>query len=85
MHDGTAMRFRAVSEGYDPTDRQAVAGFIEDHRARGEVVTGLLYANGEVDDLHDLNHTPAAPLASVTYDRLCPGSDALAKLQASFR
>jgi len=29
--------------------------------------------------------TPAAALASVTYDRLCPGSDALAKLQQSFR
>jgi 2-oxoglutarate/2-oxoacid ferredoxin oxidoreductase subunit beta len=85
MHDGTAMRFRAVPEGYDPTDRQAVARFVEDHRARGEVVTGLLYANDEVADLHDLNKTPAAALASVTYDRLCPGSDALAKLQQSFR
>jgi 2-oxoglutarate ferredoxin oxidoreductase subunit beta len=85
MHDGTAMRFRAVPEGYDPTDRTAVARFVEDHRARGEVVTGLLYANDQVSDLHDLNKTPAAALASVTYDRLCPGSDALAKLQNSFR
>ncbi|MDQ1725800.1 MAG: 2-oxoglutarate/2-oxoacid ferredoxin oxidoreductase subunit beta [Actinomycetota bacterium] len=85
MHDGTAMRFRAVPEGYDPTDRQAVARFVEDHRARGEVVTGLLYADDTVADLHDLNKTPAAALASVTYDRLCPGSDALVKLQASFR
>lgn len=85
MHDGTAMRFRAVPDSYDPTDRQAVARFVEDHRARGEVVTGLLYADGQVPDLHELNKTPAAALASVTYDRLCPGSDALAKLQAGFR
>jgi 2-oxoglutarate ferredoxin oxidoreductase subunit beta len=79
------MRFRAVPEGYDPTDRQAVARFVEDHRARGEVVTGLLYADATVSDLHDLNKTPSAALASVTYDRLCPGSEALAKLQAGFR
>jgi 2-oxoglutarate ferredoxin oxidoreductase subunit beta len=85
MHDGTAMRFRAVPEGYDPHNRQAVAQFVEDHRARGEVVTGLLYVDSTVADLHELNKTPATPLASVTYDRLCPGADALAKLQQSFR
>jgi 2-oxoglutarate ferredoxin oxidoreductase subunit beta len=79
------MRFRAVPEGYDPTDRTAVARFVEDHRSRGEVVTGLLYADASVADLHDLNKTPPSALASVTYDRLCPGSDALTKLQAGFR
>jgi 2-oxoglutarate ferredoxin oxidoreductase subunit beta len=85
MHDGTAMRFRAVPEDYDPSDRQAVARFVEDHRARGEVVTGLLYANEDVEDLHDLNRTPAAALASITYDRLCPGAGELEKLQQRFR
>jgi len=85
MHSGSVMRFRSVPAGYDPTDRHAVASYLEERHARNEIVTGLLYANEDVPDVHELNETPDAPLVSIPYERLCPGSDELAKLQESFR
>ena len=85
MHDGSVMRFCAVPEGYDPTDRAGAAAFIAERHEAGEIVTGLLFATEDVPDLHELNHTTAAPLSSLPFDRLCPGSDALAELQKGFR
>jgi 2-oxoglutarate/2-oxoacid ferredoxin oxidoreductase subunit beta len=85
MHDGSVMRFRAVPDGYDPTDRAAAAQYLQERHAHGEVVTGLVYATESVPDLHELAATPESPLASLPFDRLCPGSAALSELQASFR
>jgi 2-oxoglutarate ferredoxin oxidoreductase subunit beta len=85
MHDGSVMTFRAVPEGYDPTDRLAAVRYLQDHRERGEVVTGLLYAEEGVPDLHELAGTPEEPLASLPFDRLCPGAGELASLQEGFR
>jgi 2-oxoglutarate ferredoxin oxidoreductase subunit beta len=85
MHSGSVMRFRSVPEGYDPRDRLSVASYLEERHAKGEVVTGLLYANEDVPDVHELNGTPDEPLVSIPYDKLCPGSDELAKLQESYR
>jgi 2-oxoglutarate ferredoxin oxidoreductase subunit beta len=85
MHSGSAMRFRSVPEGYDVTDRVSVMAYLEAHHANNEIVTGLLYVNEDVPDIHELNHTPDAPLVSIPYDRLCPGSGALTELQENFR
>jgi 2-oxoglutarate ferredoxin oxidoreductase subunit beta len=85
MHSGSVMRFRSVPEGYDPTDRPSVASYLEERHAKGEVVTGLLYANEDVPDMHELNGSPDKPLVSIPYDKLCPGSKNLAKLQETFR
>jgi 2-oxoglutarate ferredoxin oxidoreductase subunit beta len=85
MHSGRVMRFRAVPQGYDPTDRTSVLTYIESHKANNEVLTGLLYASQDAPDLHELNETSAEPLVSIPFDRLCPGSDALAEIQQSFR
>ena len=81
----SVMRFRSVPEGYDPTDRLSVASYLDERHAMGEIVTGLLYANEDVPDIHELNRTPDEPLVSIPYDKLCPGSDALAKFQESYR
>ncbi len=85
MHDGSVMRFRAVPEGYDPTDRTAAAAYLQERRDAGEVVTGLVYAESSVPELHEVSGTPEEPLASLPFERLCPGADALATLQEGFR
>ena len=85
MHSGSVMRFRSVPEGYDPTDRLSVASYLEERHAKGEIVTGLLYTNEDVPDVHELNMPPDEPLVSILYDKLCPGSDELAKLQERYR
>jgi 2-oxoglutarate ferredoxin oxidoreductase subunit beta len=74
-----------VHAGYDATDRHAALNFMQAHQARGEVVTGLLYVDPLATDLHTALNTSADPLNSLDADRLCPGSAALARLNASLR
>ncbi|HEY5266113.1 MAG TPA: 2-oxoacid:ferredoxin oxidoreductase subunit beta [Acidimicrobiales bacterium] len=85
MHDGSVMRFRSLPDGYDPSDRSKVEEYIRDRQSRGEIATGLLYLNESSQELHELNHTPDSGLNRIPFDKLCPGADELAKLQADFR
>ena len=85
MHDGSVVRFRAVPPTYDPTNRRSVTDYLMKHQATGEVVTGLLYIEESGADLHDMNQTPPIALTKIPYDKLCPGSDVLAKLQEQYR
>ncbi len=85
MHDGSRMRFHKVGQDYDPTDKvQALARYGE-LTARGEVVTGLLYYDGNGQDFHGQNQTTPTPLKDLPYEELCPGSAALDALMPSFR
>lgn len=85
MHSGSVLRFNSVPEGYNPRDRSSVMAYLGDHHASNEIVTGLLYTDESVPDLHELNHTPETSLVSIPYTKLCPGSGALDELQKSFR
>jgi 2-oxoglutarate ferredoxin oxidoreductase subunit beta len=85
MHDGSLVSFRSVPEGYDPTDRRAVVSYLQDRQSAGEVVTGLLFVDESAEDVHELNHTTQTPLTRVPYERLCPGAEALARMQEGFR
>jgi len=85
MHDRSIVQFRAVPEGYDPTDRQSVVSYLQEQQSQGEIVTGLLYLDESVGDLHETNNTSAVPLAQVPYEQLCPGAAELARLQEAFR
>ena len=48
-------------------------------------MTGLLYVDPEPHDLHDHLNTVDTPLNALDEAALCPGSAALAKLNASLR
>ncbi|MFO1100673.1 MAG: 2-oxoacid:ferredoxin oxidoreductase subunit beta [Xanthobacteraceae bacterium] len=85
QHDGSVIALRKLDNEYDVNDRLAAMNFLEVHADKGEIVTGLLYLNPAPEDLHDHAHTVAAPLNSLTEQDLCPGSDALAKVNASLR
>ncbi|HML17886.1 MAG TPA: 2-oxoacid:ferredoxin oxidoreductase subunit beta [Bryobacteraceae bacterium] len=85
MHDGSVVRFKGVPSDYDPTDRETVYDYLREHQGKGEVVTGLLYVDESVPDLHELSQTPDAALTTIPYDRLCPGSAALDELMDEYR
>ena len=59
--------------------------YLQNHAGKGEVITGLLYLDESVGDLHEMNQTPETALSKLPYAKLCPGSAALAKLQDEFR
>jgi 2-oxoglutarate/2-oxoacid ferredoxin oxidoreductase subunit beta len=83
MHDGSVVRFTAVPAHYDPTDRQKVSDYLQEHR--GEIATGLLFVDETVADLHEMNQTAHTALSRMPYEKLCPGAAALEELQEDFR
>ena len=52
------------------------------HDARGEILTGLLYVRAGAEDLHEHLNTVAVPLNRLGERELCPGSAALAAINA---
>jgi len=85
QHDGSVLRLRKLDPEYDATDRLKAMDYIQQHHARGEVVTGLLYVDTESSDLHEHLNTVDAPLNRLTERELCPGAVALEKINASLR
>jgi len=85
MHDGSVVRFRSVPDGYDPTDRQKVTNYLIEKQAFGEIVTGLLFVDERVGNLHEQNNASDVPLSQIPYEELCPGSAKLDSLQDEFR
>jgi len=79
------VRFKGVPPNYDPTDRSKVMDYLDEHHGQGEVVTGLLYLDESVPDMHELNKTTELALTKVPYAKLCPGAAALDRLQEDFR
>ncbi len=85
LHDGSVVRFTAVPPSYDPTDRRAVTEYLQTQSGTGRIPTGLLYLDETTPDVHELHRTPATALAKLPYEKLCPGSAALDRLQEEFR
>ena len=85
QHDGTTLRLHKLHADYDPTDRVAAMAYMQAHAARGELVTGLLYLEGEAGDLHAAQNTSVRPLNSLGTADLCPGAAALERLNAGWR
>ncbi len=85
MHDGSLIKLHKIDKNWDPTNRISAMNAVQNARGNGEILTGLLYINADSSDLHDILETADRPLNSLTKAELCPGSDALAKLNASLR
>jgi 2-oxoglutarate ferredoxin oxidoreductase subunit beta len=83
MHDGSVLRFTAVPDDYDPTDRRKVLDYLQ--KNTGEIATGILYVDENVPDMHEMNNTSAVPLGRVPFEKLCPGASALNALQEEYR
>jgi 2-oxoglutarate ferredoxin oxidoreductase subunit beta len=85
MHDGSKIRLHKLAKDWDPFERNSAMNAIHRAKQKGEILTGLLYMDESSNDLHDLLKTTDAPLNSLPKDALCPGSETLAKLNASLR
>ncbi len=85
LHDGGTVRLHKVGRHYDPSDRAAALGYLETHRAAGEIVTGLIYLHADSADMHDALDTIETPLNALGDTDLVPGSAALVRLNASLR
>jgi 2-oxoglutarate ferredoxin oxidoreductase subunit beta len=85
QHDGSKLVLKKVAADYDAHDRIGAMTFLQQHAAKGQIVTGLLYVDSEPEDLHTHFNTVAAPLNTMSEKELSPGSAALDKINASLR
>jgi 2-oxoglutarate/2-oxoacid ferredoxin oxidoreductase subunit beta len=85
MHDGSVVRFKSLPPGYDPTDRRSALSYLEDQQRTGDVVTGLLFVDENLPDVHEQNHSSRVPMSRLPYETLCPGAQELSKLQDEYR
>jgi 2-oxoglutarate ferredoxin oxidoreductase subunit beta len=85
QHDGSVLRLRKIHPEYDPTDKNGAMNYILEHQARGEVVTGLLYAKPDSVDLHEHLNTAEVAFNKYSVKDLCPGAGMLERLNASLR
>jgi 2-oxoglutarate ferredoxin oxidoreductase subunit beta len=85
QHDGTTLVLRKLNADYDVHDRLAAMNFLQQHTAKGQVVTGVLFIADEPQDLHAHLNTTDAPLNTLGEHELCPGSAALEKINAGLR
>ena len=80
------MRFTKVAADYDPTDRQAVANYLQEHQGkRRGPDRPAVSSTQRAADMHEMSGTTDVPLAKVPFEKLCPGNAALDKLQQAFR
>jgi len=85
LHDGGTVRLHKLHDDYDPSDKVAAMAYLESRRARGEVVTGLLYVRPDSADMHDAMETVGVPLNALGDPELVPGAAALDGVNASLR
>jgi len=84
-HDGTVLRLRKLAAEHDPTDRVSAMSYVQERKAAGEIVTGLIFVEPDADDLHAHLGTVACPLNALDDADLCPGAAALERVNAALR
>jgi 2-oxoglutarate ferredoxin oxidoreductase subunit beta len=85
QHDGSILRLRKLSASHEPTDRTSAMNHLLERKAAGEIVTGLIFLDPDPSDLHAHLGTVSRPLNQLGDVELCPGADALERLNAWLR
>ncbi|HQR04261.1 MAG: 2-oxoacid:ferredoxin oxidoreductase subunit beta [Proteobacteria bacterium] len=85
QHDGSILRLHKLHDSYTPTDRIHAMRYLEERKALGQIVTGLLYMDATPNTLHDNLNTVEGALGILGDKALCPGQGNLDKINASLR
>jgi 2-oxoglutarate ferredoxin oxidoreductase subunit beta len=84
LHDGSHVVLKKLDEDYDPSDRLGAMRLIEESRARGQLVTGLLYLDEAREDFASTERIPERPLRDLTEEELRIPRDEFDRLMAEF-
>jgi 2-oxoglutarate/2-oxoacid ferredoxin oxidoreductase subunit beta len=85
QHDGSVLRLRKLAAEYDVHDRIAAMNYLQERKAAGEIVTGLLHVDPEPEDLHAHLNTVDTAINRLGEKELCPGAAVLDKFNATYR
>jgi len=85
LHDGSALVLKKLDEDYDPTDRSAAIGLLDEARANQVLATGLIYFNSDQVSLQDSEQMIERPLIELTADELRPSQESLTQVLEGFK
>lgn len=85
LHDDSLVELHKLAAGWDPGDRGSAFARLNESRAKGEILTGIIYLDPKSRDLHEMLDTVEAPLNSLKEQDLCPGNGMLEKINAENR
>ncbi|MBK8969740.1 MAG: 2-oxoacid:ferredoxin oxidoreductase subunit beta [Saprospiraceae bacterium] len=85
MHDGSLVELHKLAPGWDPLDRGLAYSRLNESRAKGEILTGIIYMEPQSRDLHYMLDTDTRPLNTLNEADLCPGQEALEVINSENR
>src|SRR5947209_2788397 len=85
MHDGSHLRIRKLHREYDPTDRLAALGVLEEAEAKGEVLTGVLYVNTSKPTFLELLNLADEPVSTLPESKIRPPRAVLEQVMEELR
>lgn len=85
MHDGSIISLHKSEAGREVTSRRHALDGLEEEKAKGRLLTGLLYVDPHSVDTHEIINSTLRPLNTLGEAELCPGGAALAKLMDGWR
>jgi len=85
QHDGSVLRLRKLHAEYDVHDRIAAMNYLQERKAAGEIVTGVLHVDPDPEDLHAHLDTIETPFNRLAESDLCPGVEELEKFNSARR
>lgn len=80
LPDGSHLRLKKLHRDYDPTNKQAALSAVTESRAKGELLTGLIYIDGAKPDFNELMHLSDTPLAQLGEKDLRPSKEILQEI-----
>ena len=85
LHDGSTLSLTKALPDYDPRSKGDAVMALQKSREANEILTGLIYIDADQSDFMGMMNVTDKPLNQLKQDVLCPGNDALQKLNASLR
>ena len=85
LHDGSYLSLKKIDKGFDCFTKAEVIRYIESHKAKEQIVTGLLYLDPNSGDMHDALETTDKPLRDIPYKDLTPSAEDLDMINKSHR
>lgn len=85
LHDGSAVHLYKMADDLDQLDRNSAMRAVQDYKAKGQVLTGLIYMDPDSQDMHEMIDTCSKPLNRLTESDLCPGNRVLQDINDSLR
>jgi 2-oxoglutarate ferredoxin oxidoreductase subunit beta len=85
MHDGSVINLQKIDEKLDIHSRRSALELMQDYKAQGKVLTGLLFVDPDSQEIHETMNTARTPLRELNEDTLCPGVDRLEEINNLLR